>query len=247
MPSRVPFQSILVLFSTYSRPEMALSLLPKQRLSICSALLLRSFRSDAALEALANASKDKVPNLVLYNYPSFSGAFSALFAYLYHSHINQPCIILPFSSVAPFRLNDLCTEGLETCYFLDFLGPRGFALELSKRTPCKIIGFDHRKRSLSQLSCKEESNENLVFHLNLERSSSFAAYEYFSSKLSEVGSDDEHAMRLFSLKDGERVETVLKYIEDGDLRRWSLPDSKAFNIGICEWHSKLNCILNPHI
>lgn len=35
------------------------------------------------------------------------------------------------------RLNDLCTEGLETCYFLDFLGPRGFALELSKRTSCK--------------------------------------------------------------------------------------------------------------
>lgn len=54
-------------------------------------------------------------------------------------------------------------------------------------------------------------------------------------------------MRLFSLKDGERVETVLKYIEDGDLRRWSLPDSKAFNIGICEWRSKLNCILNPHM
>lgn len=103
MPVRVPFQSILILFSAHSRPEMALSLLHKQRLSFYSAQLLRRFRSDAALEALANASKDEVPNLVLYNYPSFSGAFSALFAYLYHSHINQPCIILPFSSVAPFR------------------------------------------------------------------------------------------------------------------------------------------------
>lgn len=184
---------------------------------------------------------------MLYNYPSFSGAFSALFAYLYHSHINLPCFILPFSSVAPFRLNDLCIEGLGTCYFLDFLGPRGFALELSKRTSCKIIGFDHRKRSLSQLSCKEESSENLVFHLNLEKSSSFAAYEYFSSKLSEIGYNDGHAVRLFSFKDGERVETVLKYIEDADLQRWSLPDSKAFNIGICEWSSKLNCILNPHM
>lgn len=57
----------------------------------------------------------------------------------------------------------------------------------------RIIGFDHRKQSLSQLSSKEESNENLVFHLNLERSSSFSAYEYFSSKLSEIGSDDVSA------------------------------------------------------
>lgn len=54
-------------------------------------------------------------------------------------------------------------------------------------------------------------------------------------------------MRLLSLNDGERVETVLKYIEDVDLQRWSLPDSKAFHIGIDEWRSKLNCILNPHM
>lgn len=48
-------------------------------------------------------------------------------------------------------------------------------------------------------------------------------------------------------KERERVEFVLKYIEDGDLRWWSLPDSKAFNVGIREWRSKLNCITNPRI
>lgn len=63
----------------------------------------RSFRSDAALEALAKASQEKVPNLLLYNYPSFSGAFSALFAHLFHSRLNLPCLSLPFSSVEPFR------------------------------------------------------------------------------------------------------------------------------------------------
>jgi len=63
----------------------------------------RSFRSDAALEAIANALEEKVPNLVLYNYPSFSGAFSALFAHLYHYRLRLPCLILPFSSVIPFR------------------------------------------------------------------------------------------------------------------------------------------------
>lgn len=52
---------------------------------------------------------------------------------------------------------------------------------------------------------------------------------------------------LLEPDDRDRVEMVLKYIEDGDLRRWSLPDIKAFNIGIGEWRSKLNCVTNPYM
>ncbi|KAL3538731.1 hypothetical protein ACH5RR_002097 [Cinchona calisaya] len=208
----------------------------------------RSFRSDAALEALAKASEAKSPNVVaLYNYPSFSGAFSALFAHLYHSRLNIPCLILPFSSVLPFRVEDVCIEGLKECYFLDFLGPKGFAVELFKRTSCKIIGFDHRKSVLSKIPHKEDLNENLALHVNLERSSSFAVYEYFSSKLSEMVSHDEDAVWILDPKERERMEIVLNYIQDGDLRRWSLPDSGAFNIGIQEWRSKLNCFTNPRM
>lgn len=50
---------------------------------------------------------------------------------------------------------------------------------------------------------------------------------------------------LLEPKVRERVEMVLKYIEDGDLRRWGLPETRAFNIGLGEWQSKLNCITNP--
>lgn len=66
---------------------------------------LRSFRSDAALEAIARAAEQKVPNVVLYNYPSFSGAFSALFAHLFHTRLHLPCLVLPFSSVVPLRFH----------------------------------------------------------------------------------------------------------------------------------------------
>lgn len=52
---------------------------------------------------------------------------------------------------------------------------------------------------------------------------------------------------LLETKDRERVEMVLKYIEDGDLRRWSLPEIRAFNIGLGEWRAKLNCITNPYM
>ena len=64
---------------------------------------LRYLRSDAALEAIAKAAEERTPAVVLYNYPSFSGAFSALFAYLFHSSLKIPCLVLPFSSVVPLR------------------------------------------------------------------------------------------------------------------------------------------------
>lgn len=36
-----------------------------------------------------------------------------------------------------YRVEDVCIDGLKTCYFLDFLGPKGFAAELSRKTMCQ--------------------------------------------------------------------------------------------------------------
>ncbi|KAL6515368.1 hypothetical protein OROHE_019000 [Orobanche hederae] len=149
-----------------------------------------------------------------------------------------------FGSYIGDEVDELCIEGMKTCYFLDCLGPKGFALELSRRTSSKVIGFDHRKSVLSRVSSREDSDNNLTFYVNIESSSSTAAYEYFSAKLSQTGFDKDDRMRLLNHEDHERVESILKYIEDGDLRRWSLPGIKAFNIGLREWRSKLNCITN---
>ncbi|XP_015166106.1 uncharacterized protein [Solanum tuberosum] len=212
-----------------------------------ASLLIRCFRSQAALKALAKASEDKIPNLILYNYPSFSGAFAALFTHLYHSRLNIPYLVLPFSSVEPFRVEDLCIDGLQNCYFLDFVGPKGYAEELAQRTSCQIVGFDHRKSALSKIPLNQSSCGSLTFHVNLEKTSSVAVYEHFSSKLSEVGSNKGDAISLLNSTFQDQVENVLKYIEDGDLHRWSLPDIRAFGIGINQWRSKLNCITNPHM
>ncbi|PSS26174.1 Phosphatidylcholine translocator like [Actinidia chinensis var. chinensis] len=60
-------------------------------------------------------------------------------------------------------------------------------------------------------------------------------------------SSDGESINLLNLKDRDHVELVLKHIEDADLRRWSVPNIKAFNVGLGEWRSMLNCITNPHI
>ncbi|PON93710.1 heat shock protein [Trema orientale] len=229
---------------------MALSLLLKWR-TLTTALppwpRARSFRSDAALEAIAKASQDKLHTLVLYNYPSFSGAFSALFAHLFHSRLNLPSLILPFSSVEPLRVEDLCTEGLERLYLLDFFGSKGFAEQLSRRASFEVIGFDHRKSVLAKIPCEEDCPANLTFHLNVEKSSSMAVYEYFSAKLAETKHFDGMIPSLLESKDRDRVEMILKHIEDIDLCRWNLPDTKAFSIGLNEWRSKFNCLTNPYM
>lgn len=208
----------------------------------------RTFRSDAALEAIARAADEKVPNVALYNYPSFSGAFSALFAHLFHSRLNLPCLILPFSSIEPFRVEDFYVEGLEKCYLLDFVGPKGFSSKLSQQSMCEVIAFDHRKSTLAQINSSED--QRVTFNVNLDKNSSTAAYEYFSDKLSKMmmmSLDVDAANLLLNSEDRNRVETVLKYIEDADLRKWSLPEIKAFRIGLNEWRSKFNCIINPNM
>lgn len=86
----------------------------------------QGFRSNATLESITKAQDQRTKNLVLYNYPSFSGSFSALFAHIFHSHLNLPCLVLPFSSVEPFRLT-LC---LRLCVFLLHYGFSGYCVDM---------------------------------------------------------------------------------------------------------------------
>ncbi|KAL4615010.1 hypothetical protein ACB092_07G093400 [Castanea dentata] len=228
---------------------MALTLLlrnPNNR-SPLGAVVRRRFRSDAALEAIAKASEQKIPNVILYNYPSFSGAFSALFAHLFHSTLNLPSLILPFSSIHPLKPEDFDIHGVSKCYLLDLIGPKGFALKLAQRSSFQVIAFDHRKSVLAQIPCEEDCPLNLKFHVDVEKSSSSAVYGYFCDQLAHFGFPKGMVASLLDPKDRDRVEMVLKYIADSDLRRWSLPDIRAFNIGIDQWRSKLNCITNPYM
>lgn len=52
---------------------------------------------------------------------------------------------------------------------------------------------------------------------------------------------------LLDSKVKDHVELVLKYIEDGDLHRWSLPNIRAFNIELGKWRSRFNCVANPYM
>ncbi|XP_052207370.1 uncharacterized protein LOC127811492 isoform X2 [Diospyros lotus] len=111
----------------------------------------------------------------------------------------------------------------------------------------RVIAFEHRKSVLSKFASEHDRNGKLTFYVDTEKSSSTAVYEYFSAKLSNMKSSDGEAISLLHPKDRDRVELLLNYIEDGDLRRWNLPNTKAFNYGLGEWRPMLNYFTNPHI
>lgn len=135
---------------------------------------------------------------------------------------------------------------MDTCYLLDFIGPKSFAIELSRIIP-RVIAFDHRKSTMARVQQFRECPENLELRIDTSKCSARAVYDFFSEKLSEMNSSSGDSVSLLNQEDESRVATVLKYLEDADLRQWELPDIKAFNIGIKDERAKLNSVTNPHV
>ncbi|KAF3795870.1 hypothetical protein EJ110_NYTH02970 [Nymphaea thermarum] len=150
----------------------------------------RGFRSKAALDALAKASAE---SLVLYNYPSFAGAFGSLFARLYHSHLRRPLLILPFSAVHPFRFANwlllLCSLVSCSLFFLFVflfyqLAHFSFMLDrVSRSYFLRVVVIDHHKSALLKVDPGEGCPRNLHLHLDTNKSSAVAAYDYFTQQL----------------------------------------------------------------
>ncbi|KAE8792719.1 hypothetical protein D1007_32679 [Hordeum vulgare] len=219
--------------------------------------LRRAFRSAASLEAILSHShpsktsssedQEDAAHLALYNYPTFAGAYSALAADLFHRRLRRRLLVLPFSSVEPFsRAEDFKGAGFQSCYLLDFVGPRNFALELSRFIP-SIVAFDHRQSTLARIPQLGRCPTNLDLRIDTSKSSARAAFDYFSNKLTLENPDSETCENLLSQEDEERVSNVVKYVEDADLRQWQLPGSRSFHTALRDERAKLNCVSNPQV
>uniref|UniRef100_A0ACD5WAY8 Uncharacterized protein n=1 Tax=Avena sativa TaxID=4498 RepID=A0ACD5WAY8_AVESA len=223
--------------------------------SPAASLLRRHFRSAASIEAIlsyshpsknSSSSEDQAgpAHLVLYNYPTFGGAYSALAADLFHRRLGRRLLILPFSSIEPFRAEDFKAAGFHSCYLLDFIGPNKFALDLARFIP-SVVAFDHRKSTLARMPHLGRCTTNLDLRIDTAKSSARAAFNYFSEELARANPDSEMCENLLEKEDEERVLNVVKYIEDADLRRWQLPNSREFHAALREERAKLNCLTNP--
>ncbi|KAG6384714.1 hypothetical protein SASPL_153531 [Salvia splendens] len=168
---------------------------------------------------------------VLYHYPCPDGAFGALAAYLYFSHApaSPPPRFFPNTVYSPIRAEDLPLNKIDNVYLLDFVGP-----------PV----LDHHKTALELLGSGTSTNGNVTKVIDMDRSGATIAYDYFKEKLlcGDINSDTNGAIAEF-----QRVRRLVEYIEDADLWRWRLPNSKAFSSGLKDLNLEFDVTLNPSL
>ncbi|KAK9811824.1 hypothetical protein WJX72_010879 [[Myrmecia] bisecta] len=170
----------------------------------------------------------RTPAVVLYHYPCHDGVFAALAAYLGLQASGRAARFVPHRVFQACALESLKLQGSEDVFLLDYAGPPGFAVQLAQ-TASRVMVLDHHKTAAEQFEDRASLPANLEVHMDMERSGATIALDYFSPQVTDT------QRQLF------------KYIEDGDLWRWQLPDSKAFYAGMADMDLEYNAGCNPGI
>ncbi|KAK8916234.1 hypothetical protein KSP39_PZI022822 [Platanthera zijinensis] len=173
---------------------------------------------------------------VLYHYPCPDGAFAALAAHLYFSAASLPVAFFPNPVYDPISIDSLPLDELSDVYLLDFVGPPGFVARLSSKVDSVTV-LDHHKTALEIIDENASEFGNIYKVIDMERSGATIAYSYFYDKLLRKGTlpethGGECNHNFLPENKVEKVYSLFKFIEDGDLWRWELPHSRAFSNGL---------------
>ncbi|KAF2609830.1 hypothetical protein F2Q70_00013813 [Brassica cretica] len=165
---------------------------------------------------------------VLYHYPCHDGVFAALAAHLYFSANSIPSLFFPNTVYSPITISQLPLQDISHLYLLDFTGPPGFVQQVSPKVNNVVI-LDHHKTAIESLGDVSSTCKNVTKVLDIGRSGATIAFDYFTQKLKEESRGNCREMDEF-----KRMRRVFEYIEDADIWKWNLPESKAFNSGIID-------------
>ncbi|XP_038687250.1 uncharacterized protein LOC119986671 isoform X2 [Tripterygium wilfordii] len=186
----------------------------------------------------------KKTSAVLYHYPCPDGAFAALAAHLYFSAASRPVLFFPNTVYSPITPEQLPLQKISDLYLLDFVGSSGFVGDISSKVP-RVVVLDHHKTALETLCGEmgESIGGNVTKEIDMERSGATIAYDYFKEKL-KSSTDDSFKK---ALSEFDRVRPLFEYIEDCDVWRWSLENSKAFSSGLKDLNIEFDVRVNPSL
>jgi oligoribonuclease NrnB/cAMP/cGMP phosphodiesterase (DHH superfamily) len=158
-----------------------------------------------------------------YHYPCADGIFAAVAGYL----SGEKFTYLPLSILDTEQSRiDVVAQTLQQddeLFIVDFTGGSSFIAASCARAK-KVVILDHHKTGEQDLASPQLSSlSNLETHFDMKRSGATISRDYFnvSSILQTTRSND----------DANRILQLFAYIEDNDLWRHSLPDSKLFSAG----------------
>jgi hypothetical protein len=225
---------------------------------------------------MKSAKKTQKASAILYHYPCPDGAFAALAAHLYFSAASLPALFFPNTVYSPITAQQLPLSEIGDLYLLDFVGSPGFGQEISSSVDrcgfffffffffwlcslflflccsvpvcehvCvrffRVVVLDHHKTALEKLS-ETAAGENVIKVIDMERSGATIAFDYFKEKLK-----FDPNQTAVEVGEFDRLGPLFKYVEDGDLWRWRLPNSKAFNSGLKDSGIEFDVRLNPSL
>lgn len=199
--------------------------------------------SGLAANMMNSVKKSTKASAILYHYPCPDGAFAALAAHLYFSAASLPALFFPNTVYNPITAPQLPLHEIGDLYLLDFVGPSGFVQDVSSRVD-RVIILDHHKTALENLS-DTPTGENVIKVLDMERSGATIAFDYFKEKLNKFKINP--GKKVVVDCEFDRLRPLFEYIEDGDLWRWRLPNSKAFNNGLKDLGFEYDVRLNPSL
>ncbi|KAG2664872.1 hypothetical protein I3760_16G102600 [Carya illinoinensis] len=227
----------------FQRVEGIHSLRPRTIIPVMKSLAVPlPVRSGSGLAANPMKKNTKA-SAILYHYPCPDGAFAALAAHLYFSAASLPVLFFPNTVYNPITPSQLPLHEIGDLYLLDFIGPPGFVHDVSSRVD-RVVVLDHHKTAVEKLS-ETPTGENVSKVLDMERSGATIAFDYFKEKL--IGLKlPNHTVEAVE-GEFERLGPLFEYIEDGDLWRWRLRNSKAFNGGLKDLGIEYDVQLNPSL
>lgn len=153
--------------------------------------------------------------VILYHCPCNDGAYAALAAHLHFGReggTSRPRYV-PHRVTTPLSLDALALTGTETVYLLDYVGPTGFAAAVATRA-ARCVVLDHHKTARDALPSEADWPPTLEATLDMNRSGAGIARDHFDPPLTPSQA------------------SAFAAVQDGDLWRWALPQSRAFYAGL---------------
>jgi len=119
----------------------------------------------------------------------------------------------------------------------------------------RVTILDHHKTAFESLSGNATLGQNVTKVIDMQRSGATIAFDFFRNKLlTEVstlrGNESGKDVAEVKYVPDNKVETVhklFKFIEDGDLWRWKIPNSKAFSSGLKDLDIEFNVNANSKL
>jgi len=154
------------------------------------------------------------------------GAFSALAAHFrFQGLSNIDVKFVPHTTFVALSLegNPLFTKEAE-CYLLDYMGPEGFIPNLASMVK-KVTLIDHHKTAFESIDLLKKENKlpsNVEIVLAMEKSGSTLSYDFFNNERTLIEDPSKR----------KTMEEIYALVEDNDLFRRVLPNTKEFVLGI---------------